>query len=135
MRHPVKPPIRRDPRGDFPHVFDRPADFKTRGRSAALVDPAGSDEKPSRAKPQRRRCDQCGKPMSVERFYQRFCSAKCRKAFHDAGNTAFGHVKHLYEKEHRALLKTIAELQARIEALEVWKARAASDPEWRNWMA
>jgi hypothetical protein len=55
--------------------------------------------------------------MKVERFYQRFCSAKCRKAFHDAGNTAFGHVKHLYEKEHRALLREVTELRRQVEQL------------------
>jgi ribosomal protein S14 len=88
------------------------------GHSPALVDPAQTDEKPSRAKPQRRRCDQCGKPMSVERFYQRFCSAKWRKAFHDAGNTAFGHVKHLYAKEHRALLLRISELEVMVARIE-----------------
>jgi protein-arginine kinase activator protein McsA len=89
------------------------------GHSPALVDPADSDEKPSVANPQRKRCDNCGKIFMRVRFYARFCSAKCRKEFHDAGNTAFGHVKHLYEKQHRAILKRVNDLEVRLSTLEM----------------
>lgn len=55
----------------------------------------------------------------ITRAYQRFCKAACRKAFHDAHNTSFGHVKHLFQKELRAHFKEFADLQRRVLQIEI----------------
>lgn len=80
--------------------------------------PAAPSDKPTAKNPLSRRCKNCPKMFTATRDQHYFCSAKCRKEFHDADNSAYGHVKHLFERQLQAHLKEFAELKARVEALE-----------------
>lgn len=68
--------------------------------------------------PVRKRCENCGKLVMIMRPYQRFCSAKCRREFHDAHNSAYGHVKHLFARELDKHLNECQKLTARVDELE-----------------
>jgi hypothetical protein len=109
------------------------------GESAALVNPLGvgsgivvgavrtyqgglgevSERIPTRSDPVTRRCKNCPKMFKATRVDHVFCSGQCRFQFHKHGNTAYGHVKHLVEKQMRAQLKEIEKLKARLDNLEI----------------
>lgn len=82
--------------------------------------PKRSPEAPaSKDNPKTRRCRNCPKMFTTIREYQHFCSARCRWEFHHYNNTGFGRVKHLVEKMLARQDAHIAELEARLKALEV----------------
>ena len=113
--------------------------IEAHGPTAALVKPASDEPIPSSANPVRRRCKNCPRMFLAIRPDHVFCKPSCRFQFHKLNNTAFGTVKHLFDKHLRAHLKEFQMLEERVLLLEtrftpMLLERIGDLEDWQRWM-
>jgi len=83
VQAPISSPAGGGTRRRWPRTGKRSACTPTTSRSCAVNSPETHLEPPSASGQSGRVCDTCGREVVSKRKWARFCSTKCRNAFHD----------------------------------------------------